>query len=326
MNVEISSTTDSKEAVIAAMGGLAQKETVVEKQSAPAQATEQGETAEESETSEEQQTQSESENDLEQEQSDEEAEGQEEEQKTSKKKNGFKKKIHKLSSELSSARQEAEHWKQQALNKQQNPSGQKDQVAEENVSKQEATGRPKADDFETHEEYLEAVAEWKFEQREAQKAQKAKEAELKAEFQKIEESHNKRLAEFRKTQADFDEVVSEFIEEHGDVQFSPALNEFIKTSENGPAVLYDLLKNPSEFERLNSLSYGAANREIGKLEAKFIKASESEVEPKTVKTTKAPAPINPVGSKASAVAKSLDEMDYEEYRKVRAEQSKKNRR
>ncbi len=134
------------------------------------------------------------------------------------------------------------------------------------------------------------------------------------------DEHQSRVDSFKKAQPDYVEVLEEFIEEHGDIQFSMGVQESILQSDLGPAVIYELARNKSELDRINSLGAVAAAREIGRIEARLQKSSESlkEIKQETKKLTKAPAPLTPVGSKASgSFNKSPNDMDTDEYREWR---------
>jgi uncharacterized protein YozE (UPF0346 family) len=310
MSILVTSTTDSKEAVSAANGDLAQKNEEVKSQSASVEATD--EITEESDASEETEELEASQNDEESQDEDQSKEADEK----PKKKGGFQKRIDKMTKRLSAKEQEAEYWKAEAL-KQKTADAPKKEV--ESIAKVEAGGKPSADDFESHEAYVEALTDWKIEQREAKKEQAQKQEQAKSAYQKQIDEHNKRVVEFQKEASDYKEVVQDFIEEHGDIKFSLALEESIISSENGPALVYELLKNKEELDRINSLHPLVAAREIGKLEARLAKASESS-EKKEIKTTKAPKPLTPVGTKSSGAGKKsifdpdLSQREYEAIR------------
>lgn len=326
MSVKLESTTDSPETVTAAIGGLVKKEEkAVEKKSASEADIAEDESKEETESSEE----SESQNEVSDE--DEAIEEQQEESKdeSRKPKKGFKKKIDRLAKEnshkdliISAKDQEIEHWKAQALKGQEKSNVQgKSSKAEQSTEASTKPKAPKPVDFETHEEFLEAqdayvdkLTDWKLEQQEAKKAKAAKETEVKSQYEKQREAFAQKTNEYRKSIPDFDDVVSEV----DDIPPSPAVHDAILTSENGPQLVYELAKNRAEYERINALSPIAAARELGKFEARFIKDSSQ----KTVKTTKAPAPISPVGKGTGSVGKKSiydPNLSQKEYEKLREE-------
>lgn len=263
------------------------------------QGEEQDETTEESETSESEESldnteESEDEHDEEKSQQDEKP----------KKKGGFKKRIERFQRKLSVAEQELAYWKEKALKE-----NSKAEPESKTPAKTETNGKPKVDDFATYEEYTEALTDWKIEQREKERDSKARETQVKTEYQKQVETFQSKVSEFAKTKDDFEDVISEV----DDVPLSLGVSEAITSSENGPELMYELAKNKKELMRINALSPILAAREIGKIEARLAK-TESKPIPKT---TKAPAPISPVGNKGSATIKksiydpNLSQADYE---------------
>lgn len=85
--------------------------------------------------------------------------------------------------------------------------------------------------------------------------------------------------------------------------------EFISESEHGADVAYHLGKNPMKAAQIAQMSPIKAARELTRLEA------ELSAKP-VVKTSSAPAPIDPVGNRGS-VQTSLANADFAEYKKQR---------
>lgn len=242
----------------------------------------------------------------------EEEQGDESEKDKPKKKGGFQRRIDKLNARISAREQELEYWKSQAL---------KQGASEEkpkNVESKPNDGRPVADDFENHSDYLEALIDWKAEQKIKERDLKQKKEQAESEQEKLVREHAERVQSFSKEVEDFQEVLSEV----DDVPVSLTFQELILASENGPKLMYELAKNREEFERINKLSPLAAARELGKFEAKISKSTE--VKPEIKKTTKAPNPITPVGSKGGHVDKSIydESLSQKEYEALRAKQRK----
>lgn len=312
MSVVITSTTDSNEAVIAATGSLAQKqESKIEenKSESNSNKNELDETSDDSDSSAE---------DLDlikDDDNQDDTEENDEAPKTSKKKGGFKKRIERFQKQLSAKDQEIEYLKSLAL-KNQSPPSKPDEKAE-SIQAIDNSKKPKAENYDSHEEYVEALTDWKYEQREIQKSAKQKEDQIKSDYEKQVGSFQSKIAEFEKSAPDFKEVISDV----DDVLMTPAVQEAILTSDLGPELIYELAKNRDEFERINSLSPFLAAREIGKFEAKLLKSSDSSKQTKEIKTTKASAPLKPVGSNSKVtIEKSPDEMDFQEYKKWREKQ------
>lgn len=227
-----------------------------------------------------------------------------------KKKNGFKKRIDKLNLRNSELQNEAEYWKAKATAK-----AEPENKVE--TKKADIAGKPKEDQFETHAEYVEALTDWKVDQKDAKRAADSKQAEIKTAYDNQLKSYQERRKEFEKTHEDFKDVLSEV----DDVRMSLTVQGAILESENGPELAYELAKNPEEFKRICALSPEQANRAIGRFEAKLKSQSSEELKTET-KTTKAPLPIKPIGSKAGHVKTLSDEMPYEEWVKMRRDQLK----
>jgi hypothetical protein len=262
-----------------------------------------GENHEESETSESDQS--------------EENEQQEQEQ-DKPKKNGFKKRIDRLNRNLSERDQRIVSLQKEL--EEIRKSNQPNQNANEDVNK----GEPSPDDFQTNAEYIKALNKY---YRDLDKAEAKKESEAgkqRETQQKMTTEHGSRLEQFKKAQPDFDDVVADFNDVYGELRASPAVIEAIMTSEYGPNVLYEVLKDHAEYERLTKLSDSAIIREIGKIEARIHNKKEA-ASSNAQKASKAPAPISPLGKGSTPSAKSLNDpgLSFAEYEKIRRKQQKK---
>lgn len=302
MSVTIEST-DTPEQVLAAIGNASAKESK-EKPVAASEQSEKAETADDSGASENELAEAKA-SDLDSEEEEHEnEEGSKDEDKPKKPLKGFKKRIDKLSKRLSQTESDVQYWKQEALKNQKQPEAKPEPKAEVI-----AEGKPKAGDFDTHEEYVEKLAEWKSDQRWKENENKQREAQFKTEQQKLVSSYQAKMKALKDEHKDADDI----IESVSDILVPPVVQQILLESENGHQLSYELAKNRDEFERICKLSPIAAARELGKFEAglKPSKASEQ------IKTTKAPAPISPVGSKGSNSSKNPDEMDFQAFKKWR---------
>ena len=168
--------------------------------------------------------------------------------------------------------------------------------------------KPKLDDFETYDQYTEALTDWKFEQKAKEQESKSREQALRNEAKQRVETYGAKADEFAKENPDFDEVVAE-----SDV-FTPIMVQAIQESDVGPEVAYYLAKNPEEASKIARLGIVAMNRAIGRIEAKL----ESKEAKPAVKTTNAPPPIKPVSKSASTTVDPYNtQMDADEYAKWR---------
>lgn len=252
----------------------------------------------------------------------EETEGQEKD--PGKKKGGFQRRIDKLNQQKAQAQQELEYWKQMALK---SAGGSKnDSNSNQTVEPtQNSDQKPNPDKFETHAEYVEALTDWKTEQ-------KLKEREDKYARERIAETQSKLVATYKERMEAFTQKTPDFqdvLEEVNHVHLSPTLRDIILTSDNGPQIAYELAKNPDEYERIAKLSPTACAREIGKFEARLTPSSSSKVSTDgSKKITHAPPPIAPVGTGGKgSVPKSIfdQNLSQKEYEALRREQMKKRR-
>lgn len=280
----------------------------VEVKSAPAQAKpEPSETVDESETSE-----------TDDDAGDDESEVEESLEARPKKKSGTQRRIEKLVKQRTQAEQEREYWRQEALK---HSAPKNEQVPETVPPQTSPTDKPVPDSFETHQEYIEALTDWKMEQRDKQREIKAAQDQAKTEYQKRVESHSERVKAFTKTHEDFDELMSEV----DDVPLSITVQEVILASENGPDLMYELAKDRKEFERICKLPAIDAARALGRLEARIAKSSEEPKQVTKPKTTKAPPPPKPITASSASGKKSVydDDLSQAEYERIRAEQERR---
>jgi hypothetical protein len=138
-----------------------------------------------------------------------------------------------------------------------------------------------ADQFESTEAYVEALASQKAEQLLAQREQQKQQAELL-------ESYHDREEKAREKYDDFEQVAY-----NPNLPITTVMAQTIQASDVGPEVAYHLGANPKEAERISRLPPFLQAKEIGKLEAKLI------AEPPTKKTSTAPAPIAPVTARST---------------------------
>jgi hypothetical protein len=137
--------------------------------------------------------------------------------------------------------------------------------------------------FETYEDYAEALAERKAQEllarREAEQQQRA-----------YLEAYHDREEVARDKYDDFEQVAY-----NPNLPVTEAMARAIQASEIGPDVLYHLGSSPNEAARISRLDPILQAREIGKIEARLA------AEPLVKKTSNAPAPIAPVTARSNGV-------------------------
>lgn len=172
----------------------------------------------------------------------------------------------------------------------------------------EAPGRPEREQYQNDIDYIRAEARWEADQRfkvqlDQWNEQNQKQAQIR-QFQEVKQTYEKRAAEVRRENPDFDELVKD-----PDLPISEPMAVAIALSDNGPKLALYLAKNQDEAERIYRLPPALAQMELGKLEMKI-----SGTTPKKIST--APAPLGTVNSTKAIVA-DLSNLSQEEYEKKR---------
>lgn len=311
MPITVESNTEVQKTVAQAMGDIAKPVEETEKKSASADAAEaksEDETAEVSEATDA------TEGD-EQESKDEDSESDDEKLEAKpKRKTGYQRKIDKLTRRAADAQRDAAYWREQAMKTR---DGAGEQKQEQSTPKVSATDKPNADNFDTQADFIEALADWKTEQKLKQREAEHRENQVKTEAQKRSETFAEKVESFKVNHDDWDDVM----EDIEDIPISIAVREVILSSEKGPELAYALAKNRDEYARICKLPALDAAVELGLFKAKHLRAVEAKEE---VKTTKAPKPLKPVTSKSAAGKKSIFDADLTqaEYEALRREQMK----
>ena len=135
--------------------------------------------------------------------------------------------------------------------------------------------------FASNEDYVEALAEQRAEQKLAERDQRRQQAEI------INSYHDKE-EEVRAKYDDFEQVAY-----NPNLPITTVMAQSIQASDNGPEVAYHLGANPKEAERISRLSPIMQAKEIGKIEAQLT------ANPPVKKTSNAPAPISPVSARTT---------------------------
>jgi hypothetical protein len=186
---------------------------------------------------------------------------------------------------------------------------------------QSVTGKPKptADAFKTYDEYVEALADWKAEEKWAAKQAEQQQVQLQQRQQETFQSYNHAVSEARAEYEDFDEVIKNGPQIPKSVQIA-----IIQMRDQGPEVAYRIAQDPDFCDQLVEIMRqegdAAALVEFGG----WVRQLSQPVEERVVKApvSRAPRPIKPVGSSPTRSSIPLDDVDYQTYRRVRAEQER----
>jgi len=207
------------------------------------------------------------------------------------KKNGVTKRIDELVKLREEARRDAEYWRKVALEKleaEKGKGGKRDTQVD--------PGRPSPDGFKTYDEYVEALTDWKLEEK----------TRADAEARRADEEGRRlaeRIARAEEKYPDFRSVAL-----NPDVPITPAMYSALVDSDAGADIAYWLGKNPHEAGRIAALSPVAAVKEIGRLESRF----SGQNAPRRV--SQAPAPVRTISGSGGEAEKAPAEMSMEEYR------------
>lgn len=176
--------------------------------------------------------------------------------------------------------------------------------------------KPVKESFQTYDEYVEALSEWKADIK-VQAAlsdvnariEKRESQQTAAQIQENRSKNWKARAEAtREILTDFDEVLS--AAEGAKIEAHTA--ELLEDSPHGPAIAYKLAKDPELLDKLNKLSPTAAAKEFGKMEAVFDGPPTKAAATPNPNASKAPKPPTAVNVRSSTT-KDPAKMSMDEY-------------
>jgi hypothetical protein len=290
MSLVVSSTTDSQEAVNAAAGieeAPAEQQEQAVKAPAPAKPAEPDEAEEETE----------------EEGDGEEKEGEEEPAKP-KRTGGFQRKIERLVRE-----NEYLARRFHELAQQQRPQPPPQQPQQQPAV---ADGRPRQDQFDSYDEYLDKLTDWKLEARLQQEHTAQQQRHQAAQQQERLTGWQQRVGQFKSEAPDFEDV----LESVDHINLQPILQQAIMADALGPKLAYELARKPEDFARIASLDPVGALTALGEFKARLEPAKTAAPQHSNgVKpVSRAPNPIRPVGQGAGATSTvSPDQMPLGDY-------------
>jgi hypothetical protein len=175
-------------------------------------------------------------------------------------------------------------------------------------------GKPSLDKYETYDEYVDALTDWKIDQKSIERESKARVEKENQSRASLMKEHDAREEKARKTMPDYDVVTGNLSDAGFDI--NPDIGRAIVSSDLSPELIYYFGKDLDELERINNLSPMSAAREIGKIEAMLL------AEP--IQTSSAPNPITPVGQSKATITKDPEKMtDAEWYAQQLKEKKRK---
>lgn len=241
-----------------------------------------------------------------------------------KKKSGWQRRVDKLTRDLNERAQELKYWREQAIQ-----GGNKKPEDEAHTSQKKPDAapaeKPKIENFDEYADYVEALSDWKVEQRFKDQEQKAFEATLRQESQKIADAWKERRAQAEQRYEDFHELK----ESNFEAKMPFAMRQLLVISEVGPDVAYYLYKNPKVFEQIANQAPLIMSKEFGRIEDKIlakVKPAERGKEEGSG-VSKAPKPLESgVGGNRGRETAKPEEMSYQDFKAWRERQLKSGKR
>lgn len=183
------------------------------------------------------------------------------------------------------------------------------------VTPQPQIVKPVREQFQSDEAYIDAVTDYKLQQRLPEVQRQLHETSKGATSM---QAFTAKEIQARKEIEDYDDAIADA----ADISVQASVADAILSSDVGPHLRYYLATHPDEAEALNNMSAGSAARQIGRIEARV----ESEISAKKTapkKVSAAPAPIKPQksgGDGALAIDVNDPKLSIDEFMKQRRAQ------
>jgi hypothetical protein len=198
-------------------------------------------------------------------------------------------------------------------------------------------GRPKIDDFDTAEEFADALADWKLEHRERQPAGKEPNGSQASTPRDVGAARQPTPAEVESYKAaaakyeDLEEVLFD-----PELPWTKHMADAVSEEQDAAEMLYLLGKNPAELERISRLSPKAQEREVwrfvdrtraeraaagntpggnpaGRADGSADATPRAKAQPGSQVSRAAPVPGTSLSGSSAAVSRRLEDMTDEEY-------------
>ncbi len=206
-----------------------------------------------------------------------------------------------------------------------------------------AVGKPKQDDFDTYDDYVEALTDWKTDQKLAAREEAAKKADEERQVQTAAaqelDKRKSSIARAAEKYPDWHEKVAAA----QNVPFNQQMGLYAGESEVGPELIYYLATHADKCAEIAALPPAKALLEMAKLEASYhggtlfnepdddgVVTASSPAAPEATATATTPPPVKPappvskapvmvsrVTGGAAAATKPFDQMSYQEFKQWR---------
>jgi hypothetical protein len=178
------------------------------------------------------------------------------------------------------------------------------------LSKVSDPAKPSKEDFDDEDAYIEALTDWKIENKlkasQKEMVEEVEETDARKEYIAAYEGLDEAMARGKEKYKDFAELTL-----NKDLILSTDTVQILLDTEIPEEIMYYLASNSDVSEKISGLDPVRAAKEIGKIEVKLSKGVESTVKHK--KQSSAPEPISPVKVTATS-EKDPNKMSPREYR------------
>ena len=195
---------------------------------------------------------------------------------------------------------------------------------------QEELKEPNEADFKDITSFTKAWSEYTLKLADRRVAEARQQERVRAAVEVENAELQKRVAAAKEDFDDFERVITNASR---DKQIPVHVERAIRESEYGAHLAYHLAKNPDDESRILSLTPAKALLELGKIEDRYArktKVTSTTEAPKakpTIETSRAPAPVSSIKAESGTViTNSAEARNYQEYRRLRMEEKRHNRR
>lgn len=164
-------------------------------------------------------------------------------------------------------------------------------------------GKPRQEDFKDYDAYVEALADWKVEQRIAAASRQQEQRQHGEREQEYAQTVQQKMAAGVEKYDDFEDAISA-----PGVVFTDAMVDALLATEAPHDVAYNLAQNPKETQRIAKLSLAGQVLEIQKFASSLTKPPAP---------TKAPEPIKPGKAEGAVTLTSETATNYQDFLKAR---------
>jgi hypothetical protein len=175
--------------------------------------------------------------------------------------------------------------------------------------------RPHRAQYATDDDYIDAVADWRYQVRRIEETQAEAAKAEQAAAAALEKDWNSRRDAAKQRQKDWAEVVAA-----AQVPITPEIKETLMTDEYGPDLVYALAKDHDLARRIFAMSPMAAGRELGRMSAELAKKNNS-AKPAVQTVTAASNPPRELNAQASStltpIEQSQRDKDFTRYHELR---------